>query len=183
MKAALISWYGSGTNLLRSFLNSHPDIHFHKELFCIPAGWHPSQHAKGDCVRELEKAYNRDEQVVGVDIKYNQLNPEIERYLIENDAKIIHLLRDPLRTVWYKNSSVSEEKLRIHCNRIEDAKTKANNLFGDVLEITYEDMTRGREIDELPTDFADRIIEFLGVRKLPLELIPHHSTKPLKVRG
>ena len=33
-KCCIVLQQGSGTNLLRAFLNSHPDIYFYDELFC-----------------------------------------------------------------------------------------------------------------------------------------------------
>jgi len=187
-KVALISWYLSGTNLLRCFLNSHPDIFFHKELFCIPAGWHPSEHGKGDYAKALDTAFDHPKPVVGVDIKYNQLNNEIIQYCWDNKVAVIHLTRDPLHTVWHtkdKGSSVTYETLLDHIEAMREHRLRVRHAFEDlkILEISYEEMSLGRRIEDLALGFERNLLQFLEVPYRKLILREEYSTKPLVTRN
>ncbi|MDX1974489.1 MAG: hypothetical protein SFT92_02310 [Rickettsiales bacterium] len=182
MKFILLATYGSGTNLLRCFLNSHPDIYLHKELFCLAAGF--NNHLNNPLPR-LEQAFSYAKPIVGVDIKYDQLDEAIIEYASKEQVAIIHLKRDPLRTIWYRRQQVTSNYLNQYLRSIEQYRAHIADMFSSHrwLDISYEDMTRGQEIRQLPSDVTQRLLTFLGADDYPLSLHSHHSVKPLKVRS
>lgn len=92
MEFVLISQQGSGTNLLRAIANSHPSICMFDELFCTGRNWetYEGNNYKGVADFLNKKRQERVEEVVGFDLKYNQINKELIEYIHENDVKVIH---------------------------------------------------------------------------------------------
>ena len=191
MEAVLISQQGSGTNLLRSFLNSHPDIEFWSELFCPDRNFGLFKAFAGDESEFLNVFYNnKSPKVIGFDLKYNQMNPKVVAYLHKNNVKVIHLIRDPVRTAMRMLNEVNREitynQMIDYCNMIiKMIKTVRQNFSSHpYLEITYEDMTRGKfNIDELPSRFEEKLLKWLEVKPQKLQVSFNHIRKEkLKMR-
>jgi len=174
-KIVLLSQQGSGTNLLRSFLNSHPDIFIDDELFASRKDKSsPFQRSQRGHQSFLEQFYSQKGGVIGFDLKYNQINEDILDCLGKNDISVIHLLRDPART-FIKNATsdiMRKSDLKKYCKVFYKNRYKYQDLFirGDYLEIRYEDMTRGMEISVLPNDFEHTILQWLGLGEFKDEL-------------
>ena len=195
IKAVIISQQGSGTNLLRSFLNSHPDIIFEDELFCLNRKFNQFKDSGKSIPDFLNDFYRRypDKEIVGFDLKYNQIESGILNYLIGKNIRVIHLLRNAgrtfLRQVNKKNNTFTYNQLKEHCKYVKNQSRKIdrfcdkNNIA--CLRITYENMTRGRELKRLPLDFEQDLLKKFGVFSLmspQLTLTDKFINKELKIR-
>lgn len=192
IKAILISHQGAGTNLLRSFLNSHPDIVFEDELFCLDRNFNQFKKSNKSISDFLDSffAHYPDKQVVGFDLKYNQIEPDILKYIRKNKLKVIHLRRNAgrtfLRQVNEVNTNFSYFQLCDHCELIYnegnkiDKFIKKNNL--ECLDITYEEMTLGRKITNLPFSFEYKLLNFFGIYNFIFSLTDKFINKELKIR-
>ena len=188
---------GSGTNLLRAFLNSHPDIYFYNELFCSVnpehswETWLPHLSTREEFLN-LKFKQKEDYKAVGFDLKYNHRHQEVLDYIAKEKPLIIHLIRDSgrafLQTVKketgkfdYDNLMYYKEAIRKHRNSID--KFITNNGL-KCFEFEYERMTLGREIDSIPEDLERELLNFLGVeyRKLSIDIKKDKITKPLVIR-
>jgi len=146
VKVALISQQGSGTNLLRSFLNDHDDITFLSELFINESKAHAFKdayvHYKGLTKSEfLSKTFDKyKNKVVGFDLKYNQMDNEILNYLIHNDFYIIQLIRDPVRTFFKNNEpkGFTVNDVRKYCNDVWDKILFLRGKFKALKKFSYE---------------------------------------------
>jgi len=178
-KYILIAQQGNGTNLLRSFLNSHQDLYFADELFVSrkdETGLF--QKSDKDIKEFLDDFYKSREKTMGFDLKYNQLTDEIREYINENNIKVIHLIREPART-FFKNKTVENrvfhyKDVKEYCNYVKIFDELVNMTFSydekKYIQITYEDITRGRQIKKLPKEFQEKILKFLGVRYCNMSL-------------
>ncbi len=196
MKYVLISQQGSGTNLFRAFLNSHPDIVFDNELFSYDSrnGLFDIYKDSGKSIEAfLDNFYNKKESVVGFDLKYGQMGKEyanILSYLQKNKIGVIQLFRDTgrtfLRRINEKSNVLRHEDLIEHCKMVSARSSKIRTMFGDgkYVELHYEDMTRGRKIESLPEDFERKVLEWFDVpyRKLSIDKSFHIRKDKLKVR-
>ena len=173
MKVVLIAQQGAGTNLLRAFLNSHPDITFYDELFCENKDF-GLYHKSGKSVENFLNNLYEDsgKKVIGFDLKYNHLRPDVLQYLKENeDVAVLHLVRD-IGGVFFKNhyrlkegSKYTQKYIRDYADDVKRNVNLVREKFQgrDYFEVTYEDMTRGREITELPGRFEDLLLDWLNV--------------------
>lgn len=153
-KVALIAQQGSGTNLLRALLNSHPDISFHGELFIrsnaeADGRW---EHSRISQTEYLEDFFSGETGTVGFDVKYNQLSDEIIAYMVKNGVGVLHLLRDPARTalksVKRSGQGLSYDDLREHVDYVLHKRNLVRERFEGMpyKEITYEEITLGRQL-------------------------------------
>ncbi len=199
VKAIVISQQGSGTNLLRSFLNSHPDVFIHDEIFTRSDRYKIMLKSFGsnsvdkylDEFFRTGKGFGKKEsgniepgytpKVLGFDLKYNNIvgNNLIWDWLIANreDIKIIHLRRCKgrtfLRMMNKKNEAqLSWEALERHIKFVGDWEKKIEQISKDFHYkcFSYEDMTRGYEISILPKDFEERLLNFLEVEQRHLTI-------------
>jgi len=192
-KACLISQQGSGSNLLRSLLNSHPDIVFEGEHFCEGRPWGKWKQSGKSIPDFLSSFYreNFNKKVVGFDLKYNQCEPAILGWLKDNDVKIIHLLRNPgrtaLRMLNKKNRTLTYEQVQEHCKYVEKMRLKILGYFGGTpLKVFYERFTGGEQINAAADNYGpiDEILTFLGIEKRGEHLVLNskYTTKPLIIR-
>ena len=198
IKAVIISQQGSGTNLLRSFLNSHPDVFIWDEIFTRTDRYKAMvvSYGENSVNKYLEELFrtgrNFDKmvmgkiepgeipKVLGFDLKYNNIasNGLIWDWLVANkkDIKIIHLRRCKgrtfLRMTNEKKGSLYWKEFHKHIDAIGKWEKVIENEFGDFdyQSFNYEDMTRGYEISELPIDFEKRLLDFLGVKIMRLTI-------------
>jgi|TARA_Y100000296_G_C5175990_1_gene260095 hypothetical protein len=119
--------------------------------------------------------YDEDKKppaILGFDLKYNniQSHPEILQWLESHDAYIIHLKRCKGRTFLrnmneQNRATLSFTQFQEHLGFVEGFEWKIKDMFGKnnlrYLEVTYEDMTRGKEIEKLPLDFQNSVLSFL----------------------
>lgn len=195
MKIVLIAQQGTGTNLLRSFLNSHNEVYIADELFVsrtdLTGTFQEYKIASVDnenIKQFLDEFYDRKEKVVGFDLKYNQINKNILEYLNDKEIKVIHLLRDKGRTFLKQLQNIEQTfsylDLIKYCEWTGEKEEYIYNRFkgNNYLEITYEDMTRGRKIASLPIDFEHKLLEFLQVEYQKLGLNNFMLTSKNNVR-
>lgn len=147
--------------MLRSFLNSHPKIFFAGELF-----------ENGVKVELLDKFYAEQggKQAVGFDLKYNQITDELIDYLKKNEVKVIQLLRSPIETFMHDQlrrldrgeSTAGIADYHKHHKFVVEMRQRVLSSFNDILELRYEDLTRGREISMLPDVIETLLLNFMG---------------------
>lgn len=189
-KVCLISQQGSGTNLLRAFLNSHSDIYFADELFVSRTDktgeFQKSDLSVTEFLDDFYSFYSQHNlKSIGFDLKYNQIDSEILVYLKNKNISVIHLLRDTGRTflknITEKGQVFSYENIDSYSKRVKENIVMYRNILksSDYLELTYEDMTRGKEIKELPLDFEQRLLKWLNVDYRKLEIDKKVVTKDL----
>jgi len=181
-KFVLIAQQGSGTHLLRALLNSHPEIYCDEELFVQGRSygeyWIKKNHLT--IPDYLNWFYNKkhNKKIIGFDLKYNQLNlknDEIVYYLNDNNIKVLHLLRDPVRTFFRSmnkknNTSYNYKDIKNHCDKIRTFDKLVETTFGydkdRYQQITYEELTLGREINEIKDyELLSNLQIYLGVDK------------------
>ena len=152
----LIAEQGTGTNLFRKILNTHPDINFagevfDKELFALSGK---------DLQSYLDAVF---EKHTGFDLKYAQTNNLIFSEIKRRNLAVIHILRDPVRTYISQHRVGSWQDIRLYAKRIESYRKLVKKKFPDCFEIYYEEMTRGRIIGSLPPEIETRLQKFLNL--------------------
>ncbi len=195
MKVVVIGTQGSGTNILRSFLNSHEDIEIFYEIFTRSPKWSGLRLAENGPEKYLENfesdgdSFSRNQwrkgnphpQVFGFDLKYDNIiaTTRILSYLIDSGWYCLHVKRDPARTFMRRIALGKVDNLSLndwneHLSLIKEWEHKIDSSFPKerLFEVQYENMTRGKEIIELPIDFEQEILNFLGVnhKKLSVSL-------------
>jgi len=150
MRFVIFTTQRSGSHMVSSALNSHPDIH---------------------CVGETENIAPLS-QVYGEIKHYNQ-NPDLSRY-----DKIIHLLRNPEDVAKSRQSQrikhdphnfgeqeheihkLDKEQVKVESRRIAELQRVARKQAKNALEVTYE---------EIVAEGYDKILDFLGVSRQTLQ--------------
>lgn len=199
-KVVLISQQGSGSNLLRALLNSHPGIVFLDELFCLrgkdkKSEWQRSGKSIPDFFSEVYRKY-ADMEVIGWDLKYNQIDASITSYIKSNNYKVIHLRRNAGRTFLRRVNSVNNtftlEELLNHCKGVREWELYTIKHFAagegrgkNFMRMNYERLTEGDEIQATGERYLPTmdILNFLGLK--PRELYINDNkfiNKPLKIR-
>jgi ribosomal protein L22 len=199
IKFAIITQQRSGSNLLRSFLNQHPDIYCYGEMFS------PSGTVKDNFFKDkdliVKRAFYHKEQnkniedylshlfnsakkynAVGIDLKYNQMNDEIVSYLVDKSVRVIHLIRRDLLATWLSDYLVDGKRHEKLPRKIDPKKIKKqmrftkhsinkyrNIGFKKYLSFSYEEMTNDKNINKLPKKLEKQILDFVGVDYLELE--------------
>lgn len=192
-KIIIITQQGSGSNLLRAFLNSHPDIYFAGELFCIRRDgggeFQQSKMTEEGFLNNFFKSREAYREAIGFDLKYNQINDILLDYILNNGFSILHLFRDPARTIFREvnegnKKSITYSHLQRHLKYVKKNRKKIFDKLKwvDYKEIYYEEMTRGKEITELPMDFEIDLLEWLEVEIRKLYLKPLTNEIELKIR-
>ena len=196
-KLVLISQQGSGTNLFRSFVNSHPDILVSGEIFTrsdrfeyyrrqalddkeavnkyLNESFEIGDNFDKFSIKELEQGEKAE--VLGFDLKYNNLkypSAIIDWLKKDPNVYIIHLFRCKGRTFLRQlnEETFTYNDFEDHIQKVSTAQEHIRKCFSDetYMEITYEDMTRGYEVTSLPKDFEVKILNFLGIEYKKMEL-------------
>lgn len=180
----------TGSNYLRSLLNSHPNVLCYGEVFREVGVGYEVVDTKKISENKVFHKYASEIKSVGFKLFYYHANTtttdSIWKYLIENNVKVIHITRkNMLETVvsrkrseltdaWTKkgeNIKSKEMNIELHYDEClkefewtEKLEAKARELFSQnpVLEVTYEDLSSN------PQEIANQICEFLGVSKVNL---------------
>ncbi len=202
-KVIILAQQGSGTHLFRSFMNSHPDIFIDGEWFVTRKKKNFSKFQLSDTkdkkqfldesfeVHDLNVLLKKEQcvEVFGFDLKYNQIDNEIACWINDNNVSVIHLLRNPgrsfVKTHFNSPGTVATyEQLVLYCQQVNNNIARYRLLFQqphiNYLEITFEEMTLGREIKKLPVPFEARVLGFLDVDLERLSLT--NVNKELKIR-
>lgn len=188
LKFVIVSRSRTGSNLLESYLNSHPAIESHGEMF---------RELKGRSGREIwDRIHSRKPasiKAVGFKLFYYHPTDSDDRFVwdrIEEDksVRIIHLCRrNGLRTflsrqiaeqtdVWKQTAeergTVEKQRLSLDCDalladleRTDGFIARTRERFADhpMIEITYEELITAPEAQ------LKRITELLGLRQLQLQ--------------
>lgn len=153
----LISTQGSGTNLLRSLLNSHPDFFCADELFSDHRHFGRYQNKPKPAEVLLKTFYNGAVKAKGFTLMYNQMSQEIVNYINENKIKVVHLMRDPVRAA-FSHGGFNDKYWENYKSSVE----KVRALDTEIFEIRYEEITRGKEIrEDKVVDWLDPLAVFL----------------------
>jgi len=169
MKFIILAHQRTGTHLLATALNSHPDI------VCLGEEGEEIDIKKGASVR-------------GKIVMYNQLHGKFEDNF---GLRIIHLLRDPRDTAisdilndrdkaenenhdahYYKKEPIKYHNIEKGflqyktdiINRYMWEVQKALPQSIPTIEVRYEELTKGKEVRRIPKKPAERILHFLGVK-------------------
>jgi len=205
MKVVVISQSGAGTNMFRSFLNSHPDVEVFEEIFEPSTRFDDYRNRESgvrDYIDDFEKAGDRFDRtkrdritagrqakVFGFDLKYEQIrdNPDIINELISRGYYVIHLIRD-IREAY-------RESLKTRLNPIKPWEEKKyvefvektinlieSNFANDIpdsiyFRVVYENLTGGKIIDSLPDDFENDLLDYLKLSRRTLSLSDRHVNR------
>lgn len=157
-RVVLIAQQGSGTNIFRALANSHPDITILDELFCAGRNFGETYKASYETVEQfLERKFKEaGTEIVGVDVKYNQVTKELQEYIDKYNVKVIHLLRDIPRTFLLhvnksnKQQSFTLKELEGYCKKVNAMRLSIEKAFSHLnyTQLSYEELTKGRFIEE-----------------------------------
>ena len=146
-KFVLIAQQGSFTRAITKLLNSHPDINLAEEFL----------NSKPEMV--YEDAIKTIKEKGSFNVKYNHLfyyDHDLAKWLVDNDYSCLHIIRDParcfIRDIAKYGGTFTTKDVRIFVNRINDWREEVNEMFNDVLEIHYENITRGQLIQTMPQE-------------------------------
>jgi len=153
----------SGSNLLRSYFWSHPNVHLHGRLFIGN---------KSNFKRITKEVYDKSIKAVGIRFEYSNLkklknHPEVEKEIRDRkDIKIIHLIRKnvfkqfvSLRLAEYNDSfqekiydkldiNISKKACTNFFSRRKRDREKVQKYFSENESITvyYEDLLNSEEL-------------------------------------
>lgn len=152
----------SGSHLLCTLINSHPDI------ACI-----------GETNEKMPELYNAKGKIVGKIEMYNRVK-DITKY---KNVKIIHLIRNPYDTArsdWInctkkfpahvkeKSSfeiKLNKKEIEKRAIGIEEMHNKFKNLIKNLnhIEIHYDDLSKNKSVSEINESIEYKILDFLNV--------------------
>jgi len=185
---AIVSHQRSGTHLLGSCLDSHPDVSYVDEIFL-----HKRFQDLSSVLRFVSK-FDGHERIC-VDAKYNQISKPVEEFL--KRIRVIHLVRRDIKRMYFSDllhrfynvRGTTEERLLLYqkiamsrkelpeipfnqkgfnryLEQVENGRQKYGYLGG--LTLYYEDLTSNESITSLPEESTRKICEFLGIEYHPL---------------
>lgn len=185
--AAIMTYARSGSNLLGSLLNSHPDVEFLGPVFGRRRdGWTgPCYKLRGSyqaillCLDKFITKYHGKQFVL--DIKYPWITPAVEKLL--DKILVIHLIRRDATRRFF--SSILWERIKknpyllvnsrrpqfeIKKKHISEDETKIRNLckrfeHHEDLRLYYEQLTNNKQIDRLSEESSFMLCDFLGVQR------------------
>lgn len=154
----------SGSHMLASALDSHPDIQCHGEAVYMP---------RMESAKWLGKNPGR---VEGWIAQYDMFGPKsVPRLNINTPDKIIILTRDHTRRIPHKVTHAhyvipSIEQYEPDCSY---APVDYSPLFElakhkPTLVLSYDDMTGNKDIRKLPQEYSDMVCDFLEVERAEL---------------
>lgn len=193
---ALLAYQRSGTNMVGWAVDSHPDMTFTSEVFHRDR--HPNPRTFNRLLEVLatgsrpatrngpEVPYDDPEaERVLVDVKYNQANDAVKRFL--RQVPVVHLIRLDderhwqsfvLRTFWKDHPEMRARRelpdsLPFNRRQFEAFAARKRHYvewgkgLAD-LTLVYEDLCHDEQLDLFPHGAAMSICELAGVRFLPL---------------
>lgn len=152
----------SGTHLLASLLNSHPDLTCYDEVLLGPGkkkplGW-----------KRLSKLTENE----GAIVMYSHLiKTSLEDAMIVRRSKLIHLVRNDVKAhgiSLFKKSGIEFDEKRFRRTKRRIARYRAQAMsypFEDIYTITYEEISGGKNIKEYENK---ELLKFLGVKPMKL---------------
>lgn len=188
-RLVIIAQQGSGTNLVRSLLNSHPDILLYDELMVSRRdGGSEYQTQPLDNPKSfLDEffAIQHDKKVYGFDLKYNQITDGLLQYFKDNGWYVLHLYRDPMRSFFQpivdNTRTFTLTDVARHVEYVREKSKMVADFFKDYpfyLDERYENITRGDEITENGSiDTLSWILVALGVEDQWLKLSGREVSK------
>lgn len=159
----------AGSHLLATLLNSHPDI-------------------------ACEGEFSKVDSIIDPDELSGSLSgcilPFTNREMLGRfkKSKVIHMVRDPdtgaesylQNVIRYRlrkagqeiplNPDVTAVQIQAWAMRLREIQRESRRLMNGrtLLEITYDELTGGENIDTMPTEISDRVCDFLGVAQRTL---------------
>jgi len=180
----ILSQQGSGSTMLRSALSSHRNVFCETELFVSPEReeyrYRKPSYWRNDMGRSITDflddffidTYPFPVTSIGFDLKYNQMNEKIVKYLDTRKIAIIHLIRKNIIKTIISNCINGEKEVPFRISRekfyslkktIDGYIKKYENRFNDVLTLYYEDLTDDENIVKLKDRDAKQITNFLKI--------------------
>lgn len=182
--AGMIANQRSGTHLMRSAFNSHP------ELACPAEPLYRTYIQSAKHLREFLEQYSGMDARVVLDVKYDQITPPVETFF--RTVPVIHLIRRDLERMFF---SVQWRRYRFHvetaaqkerrsatgemptlvlsrhefeqfARRVQAYREQYGELAG--LDLVYEELTGNQEIRVFPEGAGREVCEFLGVAYHPM---------------
>jgi hypothetical protein len=175
----------SGTHLIRSAVNSHPDAVCPVEPF-----YRNPVNTFVDLKHWMKQFDGIDEKAVLIDVKYDQITAPVRRLM--GKAPVLHLVREDLKRIyfsillrhWDHHIATPEEKRRwkagehtpkmpfdeARFNRFAERVRAARARYAPYVDetLTYEALTGNQEIHELPVWASEKLCRFLEVEVRPL---------------
>lgn len=194
-KFLMFAFGRSGSELLRSLINSHPDIYCDGEIFLKKNTVFPRRYLDNRTKVYGKKIYGYKAKVYQLDSQYKR-EDTVEAKFFTDDFKIIYLRRKNFfrqalsvllghqRKIWhdFEADPLNNSRFAIDCDellsRIETIerfeKREMELLEGeDYLYINYEkDLYSGENHQKT----ADRVFEYLGVESVPVTTKFHKTT-------
>jgi len=184
-KFVILSTQRSGSNFVRSCLNSHPQIKCLDEVFLHDAGFEDSyvktMNTDPRFGIHINKYLNglfdkyKDYKAIGIDVKYNCLTPQVIKAMYDLDMSVIHLVRkDVLKTAISQGIGKRKdapitfplEKLRKEYNYLDKMIEIYSDIAGNFrrIDVYYEHLTGGGRNTDVLIGIASRhILDFLMV--------------------
>lgn len=184
-KFAILSIQRSGSNFLRSCLNSHPDIKCFDEVFLHDAEFPESYVMAREedprlgihITQYLNELYasNSKYKAVGIDIKYNCLNHQIIKALYDLDVSVIHLIRKNTTRIAISQAIGKDNEAPIvyepeklfkaieYIDKMKEFYSSTASRFRN-MTVYYEDITsREQDVRIIDKGESKRILRFLEV--------------------
>jgi hypothetical protein len=195
--AIILSHPRSGTHFLLSSLASHPNIHGRGE-FILRYRRLRKDRARLAAYVDSQFIFRNEPKKFNVAIvMYGEVGPFENVCGSLFNFKIIHLLRDPKSTaqslaqceadrnylgksyrahyhgneVPHAPAAISPEQIKQFCAKVEaaqDVYSETLKKHPNCMSISYEEITRGREVSSLNPEIATRLLTFLGQELHPL---------------
>jgi hypothetical protein len=191
--AIIVAHQRSGTHFLQASLASHPGVHERGEFILRYKRRNRSTHALANPSDDVPDAYVNLPGRLNIGIVMYSERPIYERMCGPlSNAKVIHLVRDP-RDVAISVAQMRADRAvlggdfkahyRIHESPPPHAEYSVADIdalvakvtalqrgfavecagFPRALTLSYEEITGGRQVSEIPEHIATRLLEFLGL--------------------
>jgi len=193
--AAIMTWARSGSNMLGSFLDSHPNLSFAGPVFGVRTGYRGQCNEFRETKEEMERCLNAllldfqkknsSLKILILDIKHPWITPHVENFM--KQIKVIHLIRRDLKRRYFSAMfweavkkdpyllATGRERLRFHIDaktlKRDIAKVEAHRkqfAYLADLELSYEGITGNKHVSELPERVNTKICEFLEISDFPM---------------
>lgn len=161
----IIAHQRSGTHLLASLLNSHPDLRCYDEVYLT------NRHKMPLGIKDIRKLKANEGCILMYTHFIRESSKNIEFIDFISKAKIIHLTRKDIdkhiKSLFKKRNAESEGKKAMWVKNLitNYRKMVFKNKFKNVFPITYEEICNDKNITEYRND---KLLKFLGVKPVKL---------------
>jgi hypothetical protein len=155
----------SGTHLLASLLDSHPDLRCYGEVYLT------HRHKMPLGIKNIKRLNENEGCILMYTHFIKESGKNIEFVDFISKAKIIHLTRNNIdkhiKSLFKKrNAEVEERRAALVKNLITNCRRRVfKNKFKNVFPITYEEICNDKNITEYRND---KLLKFLGVKPVKL---------------